>query len=161
MEIQHNRRDKIAFVRVCGAGRRIGIIHWAMTKKTKPIYPTSQNQTPVSSFEFTVSKEKGAVVIDARGSVNSRYSPMLRDAINQAYDEDCKHVIVNVDRVEYMDSSGLATLVEGMQLAEQNQGKFVLAGTIHEKVVHLFEITRLDGLFENYPTVQDALLAIK
>lgn len=127
----------------------------------KKTIESTREDVSAPSFEFSVSEKKDVVVIDARGSVNSRYSPMLRDVINKAYEEKYKNVIVNVGAIDYMDSSGLATLVEGMQLAEKNKGKFVLAGTIHEKVIHLFEITRLDGLFENYPTVQDALLAIE
>jgi len=116
------------------------------------------NESPIHSpFAFSVSEDNGIVVIEAAGPLNSRHSPMLRDAIKKAYTNRIKHVIVNVDEVNYMDSSGLATLVEGVQLAEKHGGKFVLAGTIHEKVFHLFEITRLDGLFENYASVQEAL----
>lgn len=115
------------------------------------------NESPFHSpFAFSVSEENGIVVIDAAGPLNSRYSPMLRDAIKKAYTNHVKHVVVNVGEIHYMDSSGLATLVEGVQLAESHGGKFVLAGTIHEKVFHLFEITRLDDLFDNYPSVEEA-----
>jgi anti-sigma B factor antagonist len=112
-------------------------------------------------FAFSVSKDQGIAVIQVKGAVNSHSSMLLRNAINEAFDGKQKKVVVEIGEVNYMDSSALATLVEGVQLAEQHKGRFILAGAIHEKVIHLFEITRLDGLFENYPTLQEAKQAIR
>lgn len=126
------------------------------SEKTVSVSPS--NKMP---FQYTLTEEGEIAVIEARGPVSSRYSPQLRKVIAQAFDSQCKHVIVNIDAVNYMDSSGLATLVEGMQLAEIHQGKFLLAGSIEEKIVHLFEITHLEALFENHPTVEDAKRSLR
>lgn len=108
------------------------------------------------SMELTVEEEYRLTFIAISGAVNSTYSPQLRDTISKVFANPQRGVVVNLSGVTYMDSSGLATLVEGVQLAERSEGKFVLAGEIPEKVLHLFEITRLDGLFERYDSMQDA-----
>lgn len=123
----------------------------------------SQDKTAEGNpFSFTSSRDgDGIAVIHIEGAVNSWNSVVLRRAINEAFEGNQKKVVVEIGKVNYMDSSGLATLVEGVQLAEKHGGRFILAGAFHEKVIHLFEITRLDSLFENYPTLQEAKQAIR
>jgi anti-sigma B factor antagonist len=60
--------------------------------------------------------------------------------------------------VTYIDSSGLAALIEGMQNVEQYGGKFVLAG-LQETIRTIFEIARLDQVFQIFPDVDAALVA--
>ncbi len=110
---------------------------------------------------FPVSNEEGIVVVDVLGAVNSRNSPSLREIIHTAFHRNIKGMIVNIDAVNYLDSSALATLIEGVQLAEQYGSRFVLAGSYHENVRHILEITRLDSLFDKYPTTQEAISMMK
>src|SRR5437762_5608769 len=70
-----------------------------------------------------------------------------------------KHLVVDLSRVTYMDSSGLAVLIEGMQKVQEYGGKFALAGP-QESVQHIFEIARLDQVFQIFPNV-DSALAVK
>jgi len=85
---------------------------------------------------------------------------MLREAIQKSFNKKKSIVIINMEKLEYMDSSGLATIVEGLQLAEATRGKFVLAGAINQKIMHLFEISRLDNLFEYYASVDEAKIKL-
>ncbi len=117
----------------------------------------SYNNLAKAPFIFSANEnEKGIVIIEVEGAVNSRHSPMLRESIQKSFKKKKRIVIINMEKIEYMDSSGLATIVEGMQLAESTKGKFVLAGKIHQKIMHLFEISRLDNLFEYYDSVEEA-----
>lgn len=100
-------------------------------------------------MELAVLDEPRLTVMTIAGPVTANYSPQLREAIGDAFDQG-KSVIVDLAQCDYMDSSGLATLVEAVQLAEQNQQNFCLSGPFDEKVRHLFEITRLDVLFDQY-----------
>lgn len=108
-------------------------------------------------MDFDVRTEGHTVVIVVRGSINSVHSPRLRDAIAKAFKKPLQGMIVDLDKVSYIDSSGLATLVEGIQLSENNQSKFVIAGELDEKIQHMLEITRLTELFTHYPVLDDAL----
>ena len=121
----------------------------------------SYNNSVKTPFIFSANEiEKGIVIIDIEGPVNSRHSPMLREAIQKSFNKKKSIVIINMEKLEYMDSSGLATIVEGLQLAEATRGKFVLAGAINQKIMHLFEISRLDNLFEYYASVDEAKIKL-
>ena len=67
-------------------------------------------------------------------------------------------VVVDLSNVTYIDSSGLAILIEGMQNVEAYGGKFALAG-LQEVVRPIFEIARLDQEFRLFPDVEAALAA--
>jgi len=67
-------------------------------------------------------------------------------------------LIFDLCDVPYMDSSGVATLVEAMQVARRYRGVVVLCG-LHERVRSIFEIARLDMVFKIVDSVDDALLA--
>ncbi|RJP19289.1 MAG: anti-sigma factor antagonist [Candidatus Omnitrophota bacterium] len=107
-------------------------------------------------MEMQIRHKDRCIVIEVSGAVNMVYSPQLREAIHRAFPEKVHGVIVDLHGVGYMDSSGLATLVEGVQLAQQENKKFALARVESEMVQHLFEISHLDGLFEQFSTIEEA-----
>ncbi len=108
-------------------------------------------------MNFNVREEGGAVVIEVSGSINSVHSPKLREAITMAFKKKIKGMIVDLDQVNYIDSSGLATLVEAIQLSESSGTRFFISGTLDEKIQHMLEITRLTELFEHYPSTEEAV----
>lgn len=57
--------------------------------------------------------------------------------------------MINMDNVHYMDSSGLATFVEGMQNTKKYKGKFILVG-LQTVVRDVFKLTKLESYFEIY-----------
>jgi len=67
-------------------------------------------------------------------------------------------LVVDLSAVSYIDSSGLAVLIEAMQNVEAYGGKFYLAG-LQENVRPIFEIARLDQVFIIFPHVDAALAA--
>ncbi len=107
-------------------------------------------------MEVKIRQDKRLFVIRVTGAINMVYSPQLRELIHRAFLEDVKGVVIDLRKVNYMDSSGLATLVEGVQIAEREKKRFVLTGVVSEMVQHLLEISHLDGLFEQYETVKEA-----
>ena len=67
-------------------------------------------------------------------------------------------LVVDLSKVSYIDSSGLAVLIEAMQNVEAYGGRFFLAG-LQENVRPIFEIARLDQVFIIFPHVDAALVA--
>jgi anti-sigma B factor antagonist len=59
-------------------------------------------------------------------------------------------LIVNLSAVQYMDSSGVATLVQALQQVKRYNGRLVLVGP-NERVRSIFQIARLDSIFEIEP----------
>jgi anti-sigma B factor antagonist len=88
----------------------------------------------------------GATVLRPKGDVDLSRAPSLREKISAAQRDQPDRLIIDLGEVPYMDSSGVATLVEALQVARRTGGKLVLCN-LHEKVRSIFEIARLDMVF--------------
>jgi len=92
-------------------------------------------------------KGKGAALLRVFGDVTIHTSPQLREKLKPLLTASMKEVYVALDHVDFMDSSGIATLVEGLQWARMTGGRFVLSG-LSENVRDVFELAKLDTVFE-------------
>ncbi|HEC69835.1 MAG TPA: anti-sigma factor antagonist [Candidatus Omnitrophica bacterium] len=102
-------------------------------------------------------EKQGEVLIYAlEGEVNINTSPELRKAFDKIIREGQKKVIVDFSEISYIDSSGLATLIEMYQRLKKNGGRLRLCA-MGEKVRSVFEITKLVKLFEIFPNLTEAL----
>ncbi len=79
----------------------------------------------------------------------------IRKAVAEVMKVRPAKLIMDLGSVEYMDSSGIATLIEALQHAMRNKMKFVLVG-VGPRVRSAFEITKLIGMFTVCATVEDA-----
>ena len=104
----------------------------------------------------TVQKD-GVMIFQVNGEINLSTSPELRRLFEG---QPSKRVVVDLEKVSYIDISGLATLVEMLKRVLSQGGAFVLAG-MSEKVKSLFEITKLDRLFSIFPSQQEAVSQVK
>jgi len=97
-------------------------------------------------------------VLPLEGEIDLHVSPNLTAALNRLIDKKPKQVVVDLSGVTYIDSAGLAALIEGMQKIEAYGGKFAVAG-LQEAVRSIFEIARLDQVFRIFRDVDAALAA--
>ena len=97
-------------------------------------------------------------VLPLEGEIDLHVSPEVAESLRTMITKKQKVIVVDLSKVTYMDSSGLAMLIEGMQKVQEYGGKFALAGA-QESVQHIFEIARLDQVFQIFPTVDEALAA--
>lgn len=97
---------------------------------------------------LSVSEEVvGAVLFIApEGDIDLSVSGELQQALRVAISRKPGRLVVDLGRVPYMDSSGVATLVDAMQHARQHASRLVLC-SLQDKVRSIFEITRLDRVF--------------
>ena len=89
----------------------------------------------------------GAVIVSPEGDVDLSRSPVLRNSLKQALTAKPKRLVVDLGLVDYMDSSGVATLVEALQVQRKGGNKLVLC-SLQPKVRGIFEIARLNMVFE-------------
>ncbi len=101
---------------------------------------------------------EGAVLVSPRGDVDMSRSPVLRQTLHDVQSRKPQRMVVNLESVDYMDSSGLATLVEAMRSAKSADTKMVLCG-MNDKVRAIFEIARLHHFFTIVDTVDEAVSA--
>jgi anti-sigma B factor antagonist len=97
-------------------------------------------------------------VLPLEGEIDLHVSPRVAASLRALSEQKPARLVVDLSRVTYIDSSGLAALIEAMQNVEAYGGKFVLAG-VQENVLPIFEIARLDQVFIMFPHVDAALAA--
>lgn len=110
---------------------------------------------PKRSNAIAVSKRQN--VLSLEGEIDLHVSPRVAVSLRQMIAKKPKQLVVDLSRVTYFDSSGLAVLIEAMQNVEKNGGKFALAG-MQEPVRSIFDIARLDQVFRIYGDVDSAFV---
>lgn len=97
-------------------------------------------------------------VFSYEGAIDLHVSPEIRAALREITDQQPKRLVVDLSRVPYVDSSGLAVLIGAKQELEAAGGVFILAGA-QEAVRTILESARLDQYFRLVRDVDDALAA--
>jgi anti-sigma B factor antagonist len=97
-------------------------------------------------------------VFAPEGALDLHVSPEIRAALRELIDQKPKRLVVDLSRVPYVDSSGLAVLIGAMQSLEHEGGVFMLAAA-QDAVRTILESARLDQYFRLYPDVETALAA--
>lgn len=98
-------------------------------------------------------RRPGVVVITLEGEVDMSTSPEVRKALLPLFSNKATHIAVDLKGVPYIDSSGIATLVEGLQLSKRSGARFTLAGA-GRSVEAVFELAYLKSVFEMVPDVE-------
>ena len=96
------------------------------------------------------------VICILEGEININTSPELRKIFDKIMRNNEKKVLIDFASVSYIDSSGLATLIEMLQRLRKTGGNLRLAN-MSQKVKSIFEITKLVKLFEIFDTRETAL----
>ena len=94
-------------------------------------------------------------IVEIEGEVDLYSSPELRKVLLNLTKIKTKSILVDLQKVKYMDSSGVATLVEALQQVGKYDGKLKLAN-LKDAVKDVFELSRLDKVFDIYQTLEQA-----
>jgi anti-sigma B factor antagonist len=101
-------------------------------------------------------RQERSKVLPLKGEIDLHVSPSVTVSLNQMIEKKPERLVVDLSEVTYIDSAGLAALIEAMQKVEGYGGKFLLAG-LQETVRSIFEISRLDQVFQIFPDADAAL----
>jgi anti-sigma B factor antagonist len=108
-------------------------------------------------MKTTTRSRQGITIVDVVGQIDIGTSPALRKTLLDALKTDDR-VAVNLTEVKYIDSSGIASLVEVLKAARQARKRFFLFG-ITLAVQQVLQLTRLTGIFEIRETEEEVLNA--
>jgi len=96
-------------------------------------------------------------IFDVSGDIDLATSPELRKALLRELKElRMPRVIVNLQGVRYIDSSGVASLVEGLKASRDVGSRFVLCG-LNTRVVEVLRLSKLRSIFEVCDNEEQAL----
>ena len=99
------------------------------------------------------------VVIDVTGRVTVGLDAQLRDAIQEARDAGARNILLNMDRVTKLDSSGIGELVAAHNAISEEGGRLILVA-LSERIAAILQITQLLGVIESFPDADSALASL-
>jgi anti-sigma B factor antagonist len=107
-------------------------------------------------FKIRSRQQNQIGIITVEGDIDMFTSPGLRDTLVPMFDKGLERIIVDLSGVSFMDSSGIATLVEGLQWSKKVNKAFVLAG-LGKNVFNALSLTKLEKVFSIEPDVSTAI----
>jgi anti-sigma B factor antagonist len=103
------------------------------------------------------SRSEGQVsILDMTGRFDSYTSAQVRQWLEEAADRGSAQLVLNLSGVHFVDSTALATLVQGMKRCRQLNGDLRLC-CLQQPVRMIFELTRLDKAFEIFASEEAAV----
>ncbi|MFT5131999.1 MAG: anti-sigma B factor antagonist [Gammaproteobacteria bacterium] len=106
-------------------------------------------------MKYNTKEEKGYSIIELNGEVDLSCSPDARKQILECLGAN-KDLLVDLSQVTYIDSSGVASLVEGYQTAKKKSLKFGLIG-VSDAAMNVLQLARLDKVFPIHASVDERL----
>jgi anti-sigma B factor antagonist len=106
-------------------------------------------------MQTSLRRSGNVVIVDVVGDIDLHNSPGLRKTLLETL-RQAQRVVVNLEQVRYIDSSGIASLVEGLKESQSLKNRFILFG-LSKAAREVLRLTRLINVFEVYETEQQAL----
>jgi anti-sigma B factor antagonist len=110
-------------------------------------------------MQISIRRVDNATVVDVAGDIDLASSPEVRKALlHEVRDNRKPRVVLNLSAVRYIDSSGVASLVEGLKASRDIGSRFILVG-LSGPAREVLQLSRLVKVFEIYDTEVEALAA--
>lgn len=110
-------------------------------------------------LKIHVRKNGNVPVIDLNGEVDAYTSARFREVMIDLIDDGGANMVISMEKVEYIDSSGLGALVGGLKRASEKNGKIMIVCN-SPQVQKVFQITGLERVFPLFDAEIDAVNAI-
>ena len=108
-------------------------------------------------MQLSESEDQGIAILQPRGKImGGPDATILREKIHDLVADKKLRVVIDLSKVDWMNSNGLGILISGMTTLRDNSGDLKLAN-VTEKIQSLLTITKLITVFEAYDTVDDAV----
>lgn len=89
-------------------------------------------------------------ILALEGEIDLHRSPEIKETLQPLIEQKFPRILIDMSGVQYIDSSGLAVFIEALQRVLGYGGKLGLFG-LRDSVRSIFEIARLDQVFQIYP----------
>jgi anti-anti-sigma factor len=108
---------------------------------------------------YTTQDGKTVIVLTPTGRLDITTAWQFRLKLQECISRVSPHVVVNLGQVNFIDSSGLTSLVAGMRDADKVKGSFRICN-VHPEAKLVFEVTMMDSVFEIFETEEEALQGV-
>ena len=106
-------------------------------------------------LDITSERSEGVCSIALRGEVDVYTAPRLKEALVSAIESGCSNVVIDMEKVGFIDSSGLGVLVSALRRARENGGAVRIVCT-RDNILKIFRITGLDKVFPIFADAAEA-----
>jgi anti-sigma B factor antagonist len=106
-------------------------------------------------LEITTVQADGVCMMSLDGEVDVYTAPRLKESLIGQIESGCSRIIVDLQDVGFIDSSGLGVLVGGLRRAKERDGTIRLVCT-RDNILKIFRITGLDKVFAIFPDAAQA-----
>jgi anti-sigma B factor antagonist len=119
----------------------------------RPLLPLKERRR--MELDIRVEREGDTCAVTVSGEVDVYTSPALKARLVEAIEEGCPRLVISLDGVGFIDSSGLGVLVGALRRMKERGGdlRIVCSG---EQVLKIFRITGLDKVFHIVATLEEA-----
>ena len=108
-------------------------------------------------MQIAARESEGSVILDLSGDIDLAHSPAMRKALlGEIKEKRTAKVFLNLKNVRYIDSSGIASLVEGLKASREQGSRLILFG-LSPAVKEVMQLSRLQKIFEIYDNEEQAL----
>src|SRR5436305_4899168 len=113
----------------------------------------------ITTLELEVDQKADWQVLTVKGEVDVTTTPRVRAQLISLLSEGTPHLIVDLEGVDFLDSSGLGALVAGLKLARSRSGELRIVCDQQRSVRKVLEVTGLERVLERFDSVADAAAA--
>ncbi len=107
-------------------------------------------------MDITSRSQNEIVILDIAGEIDLYNAPEIKDIINTLIEDKKYNVIINLEKVTYIDSSGIGALISSLSNLKKYQGGLKIIN-VFASVKKVFELTKLTSFFEIYDKEIEAL----
>jgi anti-sigma B factor antagonist len=108
------------------------------------------------NLDLETSTHGSTSVITLRGEIDVYTAPRLRQALIDLVSQGGTDIVVDMDKVDFLDSTGLGVLVGGLKRVKSNEGDLKLVIT-QDRIMKIFDITGLSKVFPIHDSLDAAL----
>jgi len=108
------------------------------------------------NLDVETSTRDGASVVSLRGEIDVYTAPRLRQTLIDLVEGGATDIVVDMERVDFLDSTGLGVLVGGLKRVKDKEGTMKLVAN-QDRILKIFDITGLSKVFPMYGSLDEAL----
>lgn len=107
-------------------------------------------------MEINKREKNGIVILDINGEIDLYNAPDIKDNIKVLIDEGKRQIIINLEKVSYIDSSGIGVLISSLSNLKKVGGALKIIN-VYASVKKVFELTKLTSFFDIFDGEDEAI----